>query len=129
MRIATWNTQGSFLESGKKLIVSELHDGTDVVLLQEGGVDKIWGDGEYHTVQGQSIGALNERCTNYVLVNKAYWDQNGQQVSFTTVGGGIAGRKPAAVQIGNTVFVSWHSLASQENTDTKQLLVESGKML
>ena len=52
MRVATCNTQGSFLESGKKLIVSELNEGTEVLLLQEGGVDKIWGDGAYHTVRG-----------------------------------------------------------------------------
>jgi endonuclease/exonuclease/phosphatase family metal-dependent hydrolase len=129
MRVATWNTQGSFLEGAKQAIVREIHAGTNVLFLQEGGVEKVWSDGLFHTVQGQSVGAKNERCTNYILVNQTFWNVNATQISFDSVGGGIAGRKPAAIQIGDTIFVSWHSISASDNSDTSQLLRECEQKL
>ncbi len=124
MRGATWNTQGSFMEGKKQAIVREINDGTDVLFLQEGGVDKVWSDGLFHTIRGQPVGAKNERCTNDVLVNQKYWNVNAKEISFSSVGGGIAGRRPAAIQIGDTIFVSWHSISAGDNSDTSQLLHE-----
>ncbi|MGH7068081.1 MAG: endonuclease/exonuclease/phosphatase family protein [Acetobacteraceae bacterium] len=129
MRVATWNTQGSFVEGKKAAIVREIHAGTNVLFLQEGGVNKVWGDGLFHTVQGQSVGAKNERCTNYILVNQTFWNVNATEISFNSVGGGIAGRKPAAIQIGDTIFVSWHSISASDNSDTSQLLHECQEKL
>lgn len=129
MRFATWNSQGDFTSSEKSAIVKKLYAGTNVLFVQEGGVDKTWGDGLFKTTQGVSVGAKNERCTNYVLVSDTTWKDKAATVVFTTVGGGVAGRKPAAVQIDKTLLVSWHSVAAGDNSDTRQLLAESFKKL
>lgn len=125
MRFGTWNTQGDFTSTAKSAIIADLHGaGTDVLFLQEGGVAKVWGDGLFKTTQGSSVGAFNERCTNYVLISNRAWNAQVKQVRFTSIGGGIAGRLPAAVQLGNTLLVSWHSISAQDNSDTRQLLAE-----
>lgn len=129
MRFGTWNTQGDFTNGAKSTVIRQLYEGTDVLFLQEGGVSKLWGDGLFKTTQGLSVGAFNERCTNYVLVSNQFWNQNAKAISFTTVGGGIAGRLPAAVQVNDVLLVSWHSISAQDNSDTRQLLAECQKRL
>lgn len=129
MRFATWNTQGNFNETRKSAIIREINTGTNVLFVQEGGVEQNWSGGLYNSTGGQSVGAKNERCTNYVLVNSSMFNESASEVYYTTVGGGIAGRKPAAVRIGKTLLVSWHSISASDNTDTRQLLSESMELL
>ena len=101
---------------------------TAVVLIQEGGHCKSWPGGGFRTFVGVTPGALHGRCTNYVLVN-AWIDGRLPAkaivaIQMKTIGGAIAGRTPAAVLIGSTLFVSWHSLSASDNSDTSALLKE-----
>jgi|HubBroStandDraft_5_1064220.scaffolds.fasta_scaffold271653_1 hypothetical protein len=125
MILVTWNTQGDFTASSKELVIAGFGDATDVFCIQEGGVDKQWKKGYFTTFTGRSVGSKNERCTNYLLIKTTViGDTKPEEIVLTTIGGGEAGRSPCAVKLGKTMFVSWHSTASNDSEDTKSLLVE-----
>lgn len=125
----TWNCQGNFTTEEKGEVVNGMMGGSGLSLLfiQEGGVN-LEGDYKgYIAVAGIAVGAFNERCTNYILFNDA-WPRRMQSKVLTTangsalIGGGIAGRTPAAVEIDRTLFISWHSLSGPNNLDTAELI-------
>ena len=138
-KLYTWNTQGDFTANKKSARINHLHDGTNpvIVFVQEGGVDK-GGDYKYWwAVGGVGVGSLNERCTNYILLSKPWvcdtkaWqtrDKQSQGLTLPTVkgsalvGGGQAGRTPAALALDTLLLVSWHSLAGQSNEDTSAMI-------
>jgi hypothetical protein len=77
-------------------------------------------------VGGQGVGAFNQRCTNYIVSNQrpteevVIQDSSGRVI----IGGGVAGRTPAATAFGNTLCVSFHSSARKwSNADTSALLL------
>ena len=125
----TWNTQGNFTEDDKFDTVRTLFGrGRSVGFIQEGGVGKRGRHGNIVAYGGTGVGAFNERCTNYILVDATYEKfvsvenitlQDG--FARTVVGGGEAGRAPAAVSINDELFISWHSLAGRANEDTASL--------
>lgn len=144
----TWNTQGNFTEGGKGDIVRQMMNVQQpppqggfgemrpaIACLQEGGVNLGGNYPGYVAVAGSGVGAFNERCTNYVLLNEAWVGliSGGGSVNQVTIsdprgsaiiGGGIAGRTPAAVAIERnlrTLVISWHSTASGDNSDTRWL--------
>lgn len=125
-QLFTWNTQGDFTNAFKLAEIDGLCAGPRVVgFVQEGGVRKGGDQGRWIAHGGTGVGAYNERCTNYVLVDATYARfvsveslilQNGEGAAV--VGGGDAGRTPAAVGVGNVLFISWHSLSGRSNADT-----------
>src|ERR1043165_4464763 len=97
----SWNCQGNFTTEEKGEVVNGMlgGQGLALVFIQEGGV-KLEGDYKgYIAVSGTAVGALNERCTNYILFNDA-WPRRMQSKTLTTangsalIGGGPAGRAP-----------------------------------
>ena len=127
MRFFTWNTQGDFMSLPKRQVVENLFNAQncDVGFIQEGGTDH----GNAHLAgcavfSGPQAGALNERCTNYVLVKRASFSAAANPVVIQAAGGGVAGRYPAAVSVGNYLLVSWHSTASAASEDTAKLFKE-----
>jgi hypothetical protein len=134
----TWNTQGNFTTDPKATTINSFL--TDVgggatpciVFVQEGGVDKAGIYTNWCAVGGAAVGAKNERCTNYILVNKAWQDlpdaawmrlplptQTATLINPTVlIGGGEAGRMPAAIAMGRLLLVSWPSLAGESNEDS-----------
>lgn len=134
MKFFTWNTQGSFASQPKLAVIEKFFDGGyDVGFLQEGGVDEAGHYAKFVAVAGLSVGAKNERCTNYVLIGKALWNKGAGKDKidlFKKVqGGGEAGRTPAAVQLGDVCFVSWHSISSSDNSDTGMLVDHCAKII
>ncbi|MEO5866688.1 MAG: hypothetical protein ABIS14_00850 [Sphingomonas sp.] len=133
-RLSSWNTQGDFTAVAKANVINgnfgpAAPAQVPIAFLQEGGVNHTGAQGNWTAVGGAGVGAFNERCTNYILVNTAWAGgagvqgitlQDGQQ--RVVVGGGIAGRSPAAIVTGRTMFVSWHSLAGSSNADTSLLI-------
>ncbi|WP_146214693.1 hypothetical protein [Azospirillum thermophilum] len=125
----TWNSQGDFLTVPKSRVVNDLlNGGCAVGMIQEGGaandsraISAIRRVISVRSIAvGSSVGAFTDRCTNYVLSSGT-----GTAVTLATVGGGVAGRTAAALQIRDTLYVSWHSTASAtDNSDTSQLLRE-----
>lgn len=134
----TWNTQGNFTSPTKAQeingFLTNVGGGATpvIVFVQEGGVKKAGNGKTWAAVDGAQIGAFNERCTNYVLINTKWQDiqnaelqrlplptQTATKVNPTVlVGGGQAGRMPAAVAIGRLLLISWHSLAGESNEDS-----------
>ena len=134
----TWNTQGDFTSKPKAKQINAFLDEAGggktpvVVFVQEGGVAKAGDYEKWSAVGGAAVGAKNERCTNYILVNSAWQKlvnaeyqrmplptQTATSVSPTVlVGGGEAGRTPAALALGRLLLVSWHSLAGYSNEDS-----------
>lgn len=134
MKFFTWNTQGSFANVQKlKVIEGYFDDGYDVGFVQEGGSGEGGHYAKFVAISGLSVGAKNERCTNYVLIGKSLWNKVGGTDKidmFKKVqGGGEAGRTPAAVQMGDVCFVSWHSISSTDNSDTGMLVDHCVKIL
>ena len=127
----TWNTQGDFtLETKKKMIASICGHGDVAVFIQEGGVAKDNPLDDWKVVGGSSVGAYNERCTNYVLLSKNCVSTSmmiTDKMGFVAIGGGEAGRTAAAVDVGEYLFVSWHSYSGDNNADTKDLLTRIDK--
>jgi len=130
VNLYTWNTQGNFTTGPKGQELSQMVSGDDpaLVFIQEGGVNL---EGQYNdciAVAGYAVGAFNERCTNYIVFNSK-WPMGSMQPvvlvngsGMALIGGGIAGRTPAALELGRTLFVSWHSLSSPNNLDTSDLI-------
>jgi hypothetical protein len=125
----TWNCQGDFTRDDKAEFVNTLLnvDYLALMFIQEGGRDL---DGKYPgytAVKGYTPGAFNERCTNYILYNEA-WGERLSPVTLVNanggvlIGGGVAGRTPAAVAVGKSLFVSWHGISAPENLDTSAVL-------
>jgi hypothetical protein len=128
--VFTWNSQGDFTISPKLTAIDSLFGSSRVIgFIQEGGVEKSGIQGRWKAYAGYSVGAYNERCTNYVVVDANYskfitidsltLQDDRERV---LVGGGDAGRTPAAIGINDVLFISWHSLADQSNTDTAELI-------
>jgi len=125
----TWNTQGNFTQGPKAEVIQQMLGGNALAMtfVQEGGVNLEGAQDGYTAEAGAAIGAFNERCTNYILYNDA-WGQRLSKVTLVDannsvlIGGGIAGRTPAAVSLGKTLFVCWHSLSAPNNLDTGALL-------
>lgn len=138
-KLYTWNSQGDFTSNQKSARINDLWDKDNpvVVFVQEGGVDK-GGDYTYWwAVGGVGVGSLNERCTNYILLSKPWvcdtkaWQTRNKQSQgivlpmvngSALIGGGVAGRTPAALALGTLLLVSWHSLAGQANEDTAAMI-------
>jgi hypothetical protein len=129
VNLYTWNTQGNFTTSPKGQELSTMITGNDpaLVFIQEGGVNLAGPYNESTVVAGYAVGAFNERCTNYIVFNNQ-WPMGAMQPvilvngsGMALIGGGIAGRTPAAVELGRTLFVSWHSLSGPNNLDTSDL--------
>ena len=128
--IFTWNTQGDFTKDVKLQVINGLYpSGCVVGCIQEGGVEKHGTHGRWFAYAGPQIGSKNERCTNYILVDATYSkfvDVSSLNISngrgALVVGGGLAGRSPAAIAMNGILFISWHSLAGQSNTDTSLLI-------
>ena len=124
MKLASWNTQGDFTETTKAAEINGTLKNMDVIMIQEGGVDKTWSHVGFKSYAGVGVGAFNERCTNYILVSDDF--REGKKAIYTTlsniIGGGDAGRSACAVQIDHDLFISWHSIASSNNSDTSQLI-------
>lgn len=135
MHFYTWNTQGSFLREDKVAQLSAFlpNDGeAAIVFVQEGGVSKAAHYEHWSAIGGAAVGAFNERCTNYVLVNNKWLNlpnaslirlplptQTATASNQTVlVGGGVAGRTPAALAVGRLLLVSWHSIAGESNSDS-----------
>lgn len=124
----TWNTQGNFTQGAKAEVVGQMLGGNALAMtfVQEGGVNLGGAHQGYTAVAGHAVGAFNERCTNYILYNNA-WGARLEPVLLVDandsalVGGGVAGRTPAAVALGRTLFVCWHSLSAPNNLDTGAL--------
>ena len=134
----TWNTQGDFASKPKAKQINAFLDAAGggrtpvIVFVQEGGVAKAGDYEKWSAVGGAAVGAKNERCTNYILVNSAWQklvNAEYQRLPLPTqtatslnptvlVGGGEAGRTPAALALGRLLLVSWHSLAGQSNEDS-----------
>jgi hypothetical protein len=130
MILVTWNTQGDFTNSSKEQVIAEFGKSTDVFCIQEGGTDKTWTKGYFDTFTGKGVGSKNERCTNYLLIKTSViGDTKPEKIELNTIGGGEAGRSACAVKLNKTMFVSWHSTASSDSSDTKSLLVECAKGL
>jgi hypothetical protein len=130
VNLYTWNTQGNFTTGQKGQELSAMITGNDpaLVFVQEGGVNLAGPYNESTAVAGYAVGAFNERCTNYIVFNNQ-WPMGGMQSvvlvngsNMALIGGGVAGRTPAAIDLGRTLFVSWHSLSSPNNLDTSDLL-------
>ena len=77
MKLFTWNTQGNFMSPAKRqVIVNDLFtvQNCDVGFIQESGTDPA---SSYpalpcsRTVGRRAPSALNERCTNYVILKRA----------------------------------------------------------
>ncbi len=131
-RLFTWNTQGDFTDAAKQAIIQGLllRDHCVGGFLQEGGSGKAGTAIPGSTVySGEPVGALNARCTNYVILSDAYAAGSADVVFFDAIGGGVAGRTAAAVRVGDVTFVSWHSLAGRGNADTSALIEECASRL
>lgn len=130
VNLFTWNTQGNFTTDLKGQEVGAMLSGNDpaLVFIQEGGVNLAGQKQGYTAVSGYAVGAFNERCTNYILFNNQWPPLRVQDTLLVTgngsalIGGGVAGRTPAAVEIDRTLFISWHSLSSPNNLDTSELI-------
>src|SRR5687768_13973867 len=104
----TWNCQGDFTseDKGKAEFVNAVLgvDYPALMCVQEGGVDLAGEYPGYIAVAGQAVGAFNERCTNYILYNEAWGKLNPVTLvnanGSLLIGGGNAGRTPAAVAVG-----------------------------
>lgn len=155
LTIASWNSQGNPTCNRKVAYLRYLLESFDVVLLQEGGnpktvnfelyppdglhaEDHYWASergktATYLRANGTAIGAFNERCTNYILARGPAPSRERlpfEEVDLThVVGGGDAGRTPAAASLGSTIFISWHSIASGDNSDTRTLIRASEEEL
>ena len=120
----TWNTQGNFTQGPKGEVVQQMLGVQTPALtfVQEGGVNLAGDYQGYKAVAGFAVGAFNERCTNYILYNDAWGRLEPvllvDGLGSALIGGGQAGRTPAAVALDRTLFVSWHSLAAPNNLDT-----------
>lgn len=125
--VFTWNTQGDFTSDEKFERIKDLFNrGYSIGFIQEGGVSKSAKD-DLTAYRGSCVGAYNERCSNYVLIESRMVDratcvelQDGEGRSV--IGGGVAGRAPAAIGIDKVLYVSWHSLAGESNHDTSMLV-------
>lgn len=131
----SWNSQGNpvkFRDEKKCLVITYFGETVSppvIVFLQEGGIGY---DGKKegfpYTGSGAGVGAYNERCTMYVLAKLPDGLEAPSHVQLlddhgnATIGGGEAGREPAAVRIGRYLFISWHSTASDDNSDTSAML-------
>ena len=132
MQIYTWNTQGNFTVPQKLNVIDQMNRlaAPVFVCIQEGGVNQNLNNINWLSFRGQGVGAFNERCTNYILLNDFARRQpvglgSGMirdQWGGAVVGGGVAGRTSIAVQYGNTLVVSWHSLSGLDNADTTKLV-------
>jgi hypothetical protein len=125
--IYTWNTQGKFSATTKLAEINRWFPAHAVVCLQEGGVGHPEDGGNWKAYGGVAPGAFNPHCTNYVLLDKAQEALAKPHVlknkdNALVVGGGQAGRTPAAVGVGNVLYISWHSLAAKSNEDTAMLV-------
>jgi hypothetical protein len=126
----TWNTQGNFTAGPKLLEINALVGrGRVIGFLQEGGVDNAGPQDRWLAFGGTGVGSFNERCTNYVLVDATYARLMRPKpvliessMGDVLVGGGMAGRTAAAVGLGDTLFISWHSLSAGSNDDTARLI-------
>lgn len=127
MKLFTWNTQGNFMSPAKRqVIVNDLFtvQNCDVGFIQEGGTDHGVPLPGYSVFSGPQAGALNQRCTNYVVLKQASFPAAATFELIQAAGGGVAGRYPAAAKVGNYLFVSWHSTASAASEDTAKLFKE-----
>jgi hypothetical protein len=137
MKFFTWNTQGNFTAAAKAdtLRTLFLSKGCSIGFIQEGGeADSVMNaiptiPASVRAYAGEEVGAKNERCTCYVLVNNKEIKSGEKVELFNAIGGGVAGRKPAAIRLGNAIYVSWHSLSGKSNQDTSMLLDECIKKM
>lgn len=121
VRCFTWNTQGNYTKADKKKVIDIMFTKyeCDVGMIQEGGTPEKPLTGYGSITSGSTPGSFNERCTNYIIYKK-----KGISIDLETIGGGDAGRSPAALKDGSTLFVSWHSIACGNNLDSKSLIQE-----
>ncbi len=128
--LLTWNTQGDFTTLAKSSVIDTLADDRSAIcFLQEGGVEKAGSVGRWLAFGGEGVGSKNERCTNYVLVDalrsKFSPPEHVELVDKDDnllIGGGQAGRTPAAVAVAGILFISWHSVSTKANDDTSNLV-------
>lgn len=129
--IFSWNTQGDFTATAKLAEVKSLLSESirTIGFIQEGGVGNAGAGDGYVAFPGTSVGAYNERCTNYVLMNSSYAKLMSPKHFYLVdgsdnliVGGGAAGRTPACIGLWDVLFISWHSLAGKSNADTAAIL-------
>ena len=125
--VFTWNTQGDFTNGNKSQVIQKFFQkgNNSIVCIQEGGVEKKGLFGNWQIYDGDTCGAKNQRCTNYILAHKdlkAFPQYIKQLNGGVVIGGGNAGRAALGLGIGKTLFVSWHSISANNNEDTATLV-------
>jgi endonuclease/exonuclease/phosphatase (EEP) superfamily protein YafD len=133
VKVVSWNSQGKPDQKEKLAELDAFRSNAKdavVVFVQEGGnADWSKRGSDWWGVAGAQVGTKNARCTMYVLVNGGWLaPDHAKPYPLKTpkggavIGGGEAGREAAGILIGKTLFVSWHSSASGDNSDTADMI-------
>jgi endonuclease/exonuclease/phosphatase family metal-dependent hydrolase len=129
MTLYSWNSLGKPDLGEKSKFIQNLVasvQGPQLVFIQEGG-SGFKADGGMTTFCGVSVGAKNDRCTNYLLtkldgVAAAPRDVTLKDGDKAVITGGVAGRTPAAAEIGRTLLISWHATSYVGTSDAEPLI-------
>ncbi|WP_427310603.1 endonuclease/exonuclease/phosphatase family protein [Cupriavidus sp. H39] len=131
--VYSWNSQGNHTRADKQRAIDRMAaTGPTIIMLQEGGSEKLVSSGaaaNWKVFDGCTVGAYDERCTPYVLLETTFAAQvRATQVDIVderdgvVLAGGVAGRTASGVAIDKVLFISWHSIAAPQNGDTRALL-------